>query len=419
MNHAKIAQMLPWYVNGTLAEADRQAVEREIESCELCASDLETLKALQQKMLDVESHAPGPPQFLLTRTLASIEEIERTRSTQSAGGWWRNLSNGAKAALVAIPAALILFIAIAVVRFGSGQTGELASLPVQPVGAPADVSRAMQKAQRSEAGGGPVANAETDSLVKPGTTADVYSAASAAKSTSVAVNKAPFERPQIIRTGSMSLLVPDVEKTIARLQEIAQMEFGDVLALDDTTPSQPGERHTATLTLNVPQDRFMPTMDAIAKLGGVQTRTVSAEDVTNQIVDSQARLKNLRHTEEDLLRIMDRQGKVADLLDVQTQISSTRDEIEQLDAQLKSMQHRVAYSAISISLQDEIPAALVGPGAGTQLGDAWQTALRDSKELALRIAAGVLRIVAFAPYWGLPLALVWLLYARLRRRPAY
>ncbi len=406
MNHAKIAQMLPWYVNGTLAEADRQAVEKEIESCELCASDLETLTALQQKMLDVESHAPGPSQFLLTRTLASIEEIVRTRPTQQAGGWWRNLSNGAKAALVAIPAALVLFIAIAMVRFGSEQAGQLASLPpVQPVGAPlADESRL--KAQRADTSAAGIVNAETDAV-------------SSAKSTSVAVNKPPFERPQIIRTGSMSLLVPDVEKTLARLQDIAQLEFGDVLALDDTTPSQPGERHTATLTLNVPQDRFMPTMDAIAKLGGVQTRTVSAEDVTNQIVDSQARLKNLRHTEDDLLRIMDRQGKVADLLDVQNQISSTRDEIEQLDAQLKSMQHRVAYSAISVSLTDEIPAALVGPGAGTQLGDAWQTALRDSKELALRIAAGVLRVVAFAPYWGVALALAWLLYARLRRRPAY
>lgn len=407
MNHLKIAELLPWYVNGTLAPAQREAVEKEIETCELCASDLETLKALQKTMLDVEAHAPGPSQFLVNRTLANIEEIERKRETQKAGSqWWRGLSAGAKAAVLVASLALILIAGGTLVRFTNSPNGQMALPPPPPVAM--NALKVPAAADRTSA-----------SAAEAGATniADVYSVQT--KAAPVSTNKAPFQRPQIIRTGNMSLLVPDVEKTIARLQEIAQAQFGDVLALDDTTPSQPGERHIATLKLSVPQDRFAQTMDAIAKLGGVQTRSVAAEDVTNQIVDSQARLKNLRHTEEDLLRIMDRQGKVADLLDVQNQISSTRDEIEQLDAQLKSMQHRVAYSALSISLEDEIPAALVGPGAGTQLGDSWQTALRDSKELALRIGAGVLRIVAFAPYWAVPIALAWWLVAWLRRRPAY
>lgn len=410
MNHAKIAELLPWYVNGTLAAAQAEAVEKEIETCELCASDLETLKALQKTMLDVEAHAPGPSQFLLNRTLASIEEIERKRETQKAGSqWWRGLSTGAQVAVLVTSLALFLIAGGMLVRFANGPGGQTALPPPQPV------------AVNALKVGAPVERARTSADEAGATTTDVYKVQTKAAPVSapVSTNKAPFERPQIIRTGSMSLLVPDVEKTIARLQEIAQAQFGDVLALDDTTPSQPGERHIATLRISVPHDRFTQTMDAIAKLGGVQMRSVAAEDVTNQIVDSQARLKNLRHTEADLLRIMDRQGKVADLLDVQNQISSTRDEIEQLDAQLKSMQHRVAYSALSISLEDEIPAALVGPGAGTQLGDAWQTALRDSKELALRIGAGVLRVVAFAPYWAVPIAFFWWLIAWLRRRPAY
>ena len=406
MNHAKIAELLPWYVNGTLAPAQAEAVEKEIETCELCASDLETLKALQKTMLDVEAHAPGPSQFLLNRTLANVEEIERMRETQKAGSqWWSGLSTGAKAAVLVTSLALFLIAGGTLVRFTSAPSGQTALPPPQLI--PVEALKVPAPADRASGGvAAPRSVMEADQATKE-------------KSTTSAVNKPPFERPQIIRTGSMSLLVPDVEKTIARLQAIAQAQFGDVLALDDTTPSQPGERHIATLRLSVPQDRFTQTMDTIAKLGGVQMRSVAAEDVTNQIVDSQARLKNLRHTEEDLLRIMDRQGKVADLLDVQNQISSTRDEIEQLDAQLKSMQHRVAYSALSISLEDEIPAALVGPGAGTQLGDAWQTALRDSKELALRIGAGVLRVAAFAPYWAVPIALFWWLVAWLRRRPAY
>jgi anti-sigma factor RsiW len=424
MSHAKIADMLPWYVNGTLPEKDRAAVEHEIETCPECAAELESLKALQQRMLDVEAGALGPSQFLFNRTIASIEELERKRAAQpSFAQWWSARSLAARAGLIAAPIALLLFAATMIARFTAGQPEVALAPPPAPVLRSYGPVTTAMKAQVSV--GAPLTEEKQKAAGTGGVAMDALDKSAVAQSANTATTLAKaetrpaFARPQLIRTGSISLLVPDVEKTIKGLQTIAQMQFGDVLALDDTTPTQPGERHVATLNINVPQDRFSATMDAIAQLGGVQTRSVSAQDVTDQIVDSTARLKNLRHTEDDLLRIMDRQGKVADLLDVQNQISSTRDEIERLDASLKSMQHRVAYSAIAISLEDEIPSSTVSPGAGTQLGDSWRVALRDSKELALRIVAGVLRAIAFAPYWIIPLGLAWWLLARLFRRPAY
>src|SRR5262249_30397520 len=80
-----------------------------------------------------------------------------------------------------------------------------------------------------------------------------------------------FQRPQLIRPGSMSLLVPDVEHAIAQLTNLAQLQFGDVVSLDDQTPSAAGLRHTAEIQLSVPSDRFDETMTALAKLGAVQS----------------------------------------------------------------------------------------------------------------------------------------------------
>jgi len=208
-----------------------------------------------------------------------------------------------------------------------------------------------------------------------------------------------FQRPQLIRTGSMSLLVPDVEHAIAQLTSMAQLQFGDVVSLDDQTPSAAGLRHTAEVQLSVPADRFDDTMTSLAKLGAVQSRAINAENVSDQIVDAQARLRNLRHTEADMLRILDRSGKIPDVLDVTQQIAQVREQIEQLDAQLQSMQHRVAYSTISISLEDEKPVATAEPSFGTQLGDSWRAALTSLRNFSLKVASFVLILVAFAPYW--------------------
>ena len=225
----------------------------------------------------------------------------------------------------------------------------------------------------------------------------------------------PGERPQLIRTGSIDLLVPDVERALAQLQTLAQTQFGDVTSLNDETPSTPGIRHTANVEIAIPADRFDQTMNALAQLGAVQARSIGAQNVTDQIVDGQARLRNLRRTEADMLRILDRAGKIPDVLDVTQQIAQVREQIETLDAQVQSLQHQVAYSTITIGIEDEKPVAIAEPGVGTQLGDAWNKALRDVRNFSVRLASAVLVIIAFAPYWLILLVVGFFIAYRLRR----
>ena len=145
-------------------------------------------------------------------------------------------------------------------------------------------------------------------------------------------------RVNLARTGAIGLIVPDVSSALAKIERLTQEQFGAVTALQDDAPSTPGEKHTAQATVSVPDDRFARTLDALATLGGVTSRSVTTEDLTDSIVDNAARLRNLRHEEADLLRIMDRSGKIEDVLDVEQQLASTRQSIEELDAQGKAMQ---------------------------------------------------------------------------------
>ena len=438
MDHETIVQLLPWYVNGTLPPHERAAVESELASCPLCARELAELQRIHAAMHEIDVDAPGPSESLFSRTLARIDSEKQTKPpTFSLREWWRQLSAPGKIAAL-VPAALAIALIVVAIRQAALRPTAIGTPEVRDeirAGTTADVysvssgqPNASSGSARQEKSLGTVTTRASSSLVQaPAGVAAVNAAApppAAARESAIQTESTLpppafagriLQRPQLIRTGSMSLLVPDVERAVGQLTALAQMQFGDVVSLDDETPSQPGVRHTAQVQLSVPSDRFDGTMAALAKIGAVQSRSINAENVSDQIVDAQARLRNLRHTEADMLRILDRSGKIPDVLDVTQQIAQVREQIEQLDAQLQSMQHRVAYSTISIAIEDEKPVASAEPSFGTQLGDAWTAATRSVRNVSLKLASVVLLLVAFAPYW-LTISIIALVIAnRLRK----
>ncbi|GAC1533319.1 MAG: hypothetical protein NVS2B17_00810 [Candidatus Velthaea sp.] len=112
-------------------------------------------------------------------------------------------------------------------------------------------------------------------------------------------------------------------------------ESGSVTSLQDAMPDDPAEPHNAQVTLAIPSGRLDAVMDAIAATGAVKSRATKGEDIATSIVDTSARLRNLRREERDLLKIMDRGGRTSDVLEVQTHISDVRGQIETLNAQVR------------------------------------------------------------------------------------
>lgn len=394
MTHRNISELLPWYINDTLSLEERTAVESEIDGCAECAADVEELTSLRDYMLEKDAAIEGPPETLLAKSLARIAREEH--APRSVGKLWASLA-GAGWLLAALPAVAAVAIA-GHVAFGwfpgpsspGDGTEQIANLQLEaPTGAVnvnLPTTRTLGKVTSALATGA-AANAIDESPPKA-----VASDAAA---------------PQMIRTGSISLLVADVEKAIDATQIVARTHGGNVLSLNDQTPTQPGERHSAQLRIGVPQREFDAAMSALASVGGVQARAVSAQDVSAQIVDVQARLKNARRTEADLLRIMDRQGKIEDVLAAEQQLGQVREQVEQLDAQLQAEKHQVAYSTIDVSLTDAAAkTTTVAPTGAQKLSDSWQAALRSVGGFTLGILSGALWLTAYLPYIALFAVLV-------------
>jgi hypothetical protein len=218
------------------------------------------------------------------------------------------------------------------------------------------------------------------------------------------------------RKASVHLIVGDVERALAELAAIGRNAGGDVTKLDDQRPASRTERHTADATLVVPATRLDSSVRAIDRLGGVASETIAAEDVTDQLVDNGARLRNLRRTEGDLLKIMDRSGKVGEVLAVENELGDVRDRIERLDAETHALAARVATSEIDLHLEDAATAVVAEPSASARLANAWHGAWHASRDAAIGLLARFFYLIAFAPYWLTAFAIAGVAVVQARRR---
>ncbi|MFN2529095.1 MAG: DUF4349 domain-containing protein [Candidatus Baltobacteraceae bacterium] len=224
------------------------------------------------------------------------------------------------------------------------------------------------------------------------------------------------QAPQIARTAAISLYVKDVDKGIAAINALARQKHGDVLALDDQRAADANSHARAQMQVRVPDGRFTEALASLGQTGIVRTQSIAAEDLSTQIVDSSARLRNLRRTEGDILKIMDRSGSVGQVLEAENQLTQVREQIETTDAEVKSMLYRVHYSIIDVSLEAEIASVPSAPAGIAQLATAWASAIHALVQFTLGILASLIWILAFTPY-VLAVAIIGFVVRRLLLRP--
>ncbi|MEG4283946.1 DUF4349 domain-containing protein [Microcoleus sp. A006_D1] len=210
----------------------------------------------------------------------------------------------------------------------------------------------------------------------------------------------PATAPQLIKKAAMSVVVKSIDTSTKSVTDIVKKQQGDILGFQNQKPPDSSIRQTATVDIRVPQEKLETTLDALAKLGSVQNRGLNAEDVTTQLVDNDARLKNLRKSEEMVLKIMERSGSVGDVLKASQELSNIRESIERIDAQLKSLRNQVAYSTINLTLEAAVSAQQdPEPSLGLRMQETWGKATHSVGELTLGLFALGIWMLAYSPYF--------------------
>jgi hypothetical protein len=219
---------------------------------------------------------------------------------------------------------------------------------------------------------------------------------------------------KIIRTGSINLMVENVEDKIAAVRSIATQAQG--LVFSSSTRFE-GAQMVATVTIQVPVAVFDDVMSRLRTLGTkVLSENTTSEDVTEEYTDLNSQLKNLQVQEEQLRLLMERATNVDETLTVQRELGQVRGEIEKVQGRLNYLSRRTELSTITVNLA---PGALIPTSEGWQPASTAERAWNASLVTLTRLADFVIAVVVYS-WWLIPFLLLgaWMFRGWLRaRRP--
>jgi hypothetical protein len=116
----------------------------------------------------------------------------------------------------------------------------------------------------------------------------------------------------------------------------------------------------ATITYRIPADRWEDALDLLRKLNGLTSKVVTesteAVEVTGQVIDLEARIRNLRASETALQQIQVKVTRISDVLEVEQQLTNVRGQIEQLSAALADLEDRAGFATLTATFSVRVVA---------------------------------------------------------------
>jgi hypothetical protein len=176
-----------------------------------------------------------------------------------------------------------------------------------------------------------------------------------------------------------------------------------------------GDERVASVTYRIPSGRWEEALTAFRGLGKILDEQTDAVEVTSQIVDLEARIKNLRASETALQAIAAQTTKISDVLEVQARLTEVRGQIEQLDAQRALLEDQAGFATLTVTFGRAVVAvqeAAKGWDAATEVDRASATLVNILQALT---SAGIWFGIVWLPVLlalGIVIFLAWFVLRR-------
>ena len=208
-------------------------------------------------------------------------------------------------------------------------------------GAPEGREAPARDADLAEAGGNQVQGfaeaADVDALSSAGSTVDKTTATQ------------PGE-PAVISVGTMTLQSEDVAGARFDLEKVVD-SYGGSIADEKTTASTDGEVRLSRVVLRIPSDDFDAAMLDLAELGKVTASTRKAEDVTGQVIDTQARIRAQEQSLQRVEVLFAQAQNIRDIVAIEAQLSRRQADLDSLKGQLAYLKDQTTLSTITVYLE--------------------------------------------------------------------
>jgi hypothetical protein len=234
----------------------------------------------------------------------------------------------------------------------------------------------------------------------------------AAEATSAAPASGPTDRI-VLLNASLSLVVKDPADAASKIADMAFAKGGWVVSsnISQSTYGAQGEKYySGNISIRVPADSVDKLKATLAEIEAlaveVKSRQLTGQDVTAEYTDAQSRLRNLRASQERLLKIMESAIDTNAIVAVEAQLRQVEEEIEVLEGQINYYKTASQYSLISVALEPYIPSQPLNIGGWHPEGVAKQ-ALQD----LIRGLQGLVDFLIRFGICGIPALLVIGLFA--------
>lgn len=223
---------------------------------------------------------------------------------------------------------------------------------------------------------------------------------------SVADEKVSFNAPQksedktieqkIIKTGNLRFETNDLETTYS--QVLAALKAQNATVQNDTE-GKDFESVFRKIIVRVPSKNFDLFLKEISKgVAYFDNKEISSQDVTEEYIDIDARLKAKKVLESRYLELLKKANKVTEMLEIEAQLSAIREEIEAKEGQLRYMQSQVSMSTITIEFYKKVAQE---SGATISYGSKIWNAIKSGFNGFSSFFIGLLSIWPFVILFGL------------------
>ena len=372
--HENINEFLAADLHGELSESEREELHTHLMECAECRS-LHKEEQLTHKLLQATVERAKPSLGFEQRMISSFRNRVPKRNRRLSGFFvnalrWRAIQAVGVAALffVLVQMGRVLTgdadfnlartpfasLAQALPRAGATETGEaVASRVVIGGERKSELAAPTQEPKGLDAATPPLESspAEQERVIVTGSNIPTVEEVSPQPSATPAPNAATNNR-KLVRNARVDLEVKSFDEALQSISALASEGRGYVA----TTSSQKQEngKLRGEIIVKILPENLDDFLTKLRKLGDLKNQTLATEDLTKQYVDTDARLNNARLLETRLIELLKKKSDdVEDLLAVEKELGRVREQIEQLQGELKFMDMQVRFATVSISLAEK------------------------------------------------------------------
>jgi hypothetical protein len=195
---------------------------------------------------------------------------------------------------------------------------------------------------------------------------------------------------KVIYSATVEVVVRSVDDARREVESLTDAHKGYIAKSDVSGTA--GIRRTATWTLKIPADKFRLVVSGLADLGTVSRNSSDSQDVTEEYIDLEGRIKNLKAEEETLNKFLkETVNNVDGYIKTRDQIKTVRLDIERAEGRLKYLSTMSALATINFTAREETPytpdqpaaAPTFGEKAGSTLNGSWRGLVSVGEWVAL------------------------------------